>query len=78
MSSELEQEMVRQRHNKSHHHSQSHFLRNFPRFNMAHMARTAIKPITSAINHAGPLIALLGGHKGQVIHAVSGIVDKLV
>ena len=74
---ELEKEMVRQRHSR-HPQSQSHFLRNFPRTNMAHMAKSVIKPITSTIHHISPLLSLLGGHSGKVISAVSGIVDKLV
>jgi hypothetical protein len=74
----LEKEMIRQRHSRSHHHSQSHFLRNFPNINMAHMAKSVIKPITTTIHHVSPLLSLLGGHGGKVISAVSGIVDKLV
>ena len=74
----LEKEMIRQRHSRSHHQNQSHFLRNFPNINMAHMAKSVIKPVTSTIHHISPLIGLLGGHTGKVISAVSGIVDKLV
>jgi hypothetical protein len=74
----LEKEMIRQRHSRSQHRSQSHFLRNFPTFNMAHMAKSVIKPVTSTIHHISPLLSLLGGHTGKVVSAVSGIVDKLV
>ena len=72
----LEQEMARQRHSK--HKTQSHFMRNFPTFDLAHIARSTIKPLTTAINHASPLITLLGGNAGKVGVAVSGIIDKLI
>jgi hypothetical protein len=76
MNNNLEQEMARQRHSK--HKTQSHFMRSFPAFDLAHVARSAIKPITTAINHASPLISLFGGHAGKVGVAVSGIIDKLI
>ena len=76
MNNNLEQEMARQRHSR--HKTQSHFMRNFPTFDLAHIARSTIKPITSAINHASPLISLFGGHAGKVGVAVSGIIDKLI
>ena len=72
----LEQEMARQRHSK--HKTQSHFMRNFPTFDLAHIARSTIKPVTTAINHVSPLISLLGGNAGKLGVAVSGIIDKLI
>ena len=75
---QLEKEMVRQRHSRHPIHSQSHFSRNFPRTNMAHMAKSVIKPVTSTIHHISPLLGLLGGHTGKVVSAVSGIIEKLV
>ena len=71
----LEQEMARQRHSR--HKTQSHFMRNFPTFDLAHIARSSIKPITTAINHTAPLISLFG-NAGKVGVAVSGIIDKLI
>ena len=60
----LEKEMIRQRHSRSHHHSQSHFLRNFPNINMAHMAKSVIKPITTTIHHVSPLLTWWAWWKG--------------
>jgi hypothetical protein len=76
MNNNLEQEMARQRHNR--HKTQSHFMRNFPTFDLAHLARSTIKPITTAIKHTSPLISLLGGNAGNVGIAISGIIDKLI
>ena len=72
----LEAEMARQRHTR--HKTQSHFMRNFPSFDLAHVARSVVKPLTTAIHHTAPLITLLGGHAGKVADGVSGIIDKLI
>jgi hypothetical protein len=74
---DLESELARQRHSRKY-KSQSDFLRNFPNIGMTSIAKSIIKPVTSTINHASPLISLLGGHTGHVVNAVSGIIDKLV
>jgi hypothetical protein len=76
MNNNLEQEMARQRHSK--HKSQSHFMRNFPTFDLAHLARSTVKPLTTAIHHVAPILTLFGGHAGKVAVGVSGIIDKLI
>lgn len=76
MSQALEEEMRRQRHSRP--KTQSHFLRHFPKFDLAQIARSTVKPITTAIHHTAPLLSVFGGHAGKVAIGVSGIIDKLI